>query len=182
MVRTQFFLLDDLFNCIYCGIYPNCYGTLDKKKAEEAKRQQEQQKPVEKKAEKPAPKEEVKNQTIEQEVIVEENPWAGRSSLKDTRNATQKAMDEAQANGEIYVPPAVTPDATDTPNGQLTPGTNQNLTPDAAFNNGDAPPPAPAQQPAEQPVVNPPPAPPVAPPAASKAQKAAASPSKKSKK
>jgi hypothetical protein len=33
--NSKFFLLDDIFNWIYCSAYPNCYGRLDK--AEEKK-------------------------------------------------------------------------------------------------------------------------------------------------
>jgi hypothetical protein len=28
--EMKFFLIDDIFNWIYCTAYPNCYGRLDK--------------------------------------------------------------------------------------------------------------------------------------------------------
>ena len=27
--QTKFFLVDDVFNWIYCSIYPNCYGRVE---------------------------------------------------------------------------------------------------------------------------------------------------------
>jgi hypothetical protein len=47
---NKFFLIDDLFNWIYCSAYPNCYGRLDKAEAKRAEiKKNDDQKIAEKK-------------------------------------------------------------------------------------------------------------------------------------